>query len=96
MTLVDGAKVNPRPGRGPNDSRFSDPRYTPWIRQAGQLVGERRHEAFGELDVDVMRNAAPLAVYGVANDRHYVSARVGCYHHHPVYGWDFPALCLGR
>jgi ABC-type transport system substrate-binding protein len=96
MTLVDGAKVNPRPGRGPNDSRFSDPRYTRWIRQAGQLVGERRHEAFGELDVDVMRNAAPLAVYGVANDRHYVSARVGCYHHHPVYGWDFPALCLGR
>ena len=41
-----------------------------------------------------MRNAAPIAVYGVPNERHYVSARTGCYLHHPVYGFDFPAICL--
>jgi hypothetical protein len=43
-----------------------------------------------------MRTASPLAVCGVLTDRHYVSSRDGCYHHHPVYRWDFPAICLRR
>ncbi len=41
-----------------------------------------------------MRNAAPVAVYGSSNDRDYVSARTGCYHYHPVYTFDFSAICL--
>jgi peptide/nickel transport system substrate-binding protein len=86
--LVDGASVRRLEGT------LNDARYNRKIRLARQLTGPRRYEAFGALDVDLMRNAAPLAVFGVLNDRHYVSARVGCYHHHPVYGLDFPALCL--
>jgi ABC-type oligopeptide transport system substrate-binding subunit len=87
--LVDGASVR-------REGTLNDTRYNRKIRLARQLTGTRRYEAFGALDVELMRNAAPLAVFGVANERHYVSARLGCYHHHPVYGFDFPAICLRR
>jgi ABC-type transport system substrate-binding protein len=92
--LVDGATITPVDSD--NLSYFDHPRYNRRIRQARALVGPARYRAFGALDVDVMRNAAPVAVYGVPNDRHYVSARTGCYHYHPVYTYDLPAICLRR
>jgi ABC-type oligopeptide transport system substrate-binding subunit len=95
FNLVDGATIDSVPAWRPrNDARFDHPTYTRRIRGARQLSGRRRYAAFGDLDEDIMRAAAPVAVYGVSTDRHYVSARVACYHHHPVYGWDFPAICL--
>ena len=90
--LVDGATI--RPANNSNYSLFNDPRYNRKIRLANQLAGEPRYRAFAALDHDLMRNAAPVAVFGVANDRHYVSARTGCYHHHPVYSLDLPAICV--
>jgi ABC-type transport system substrate-binding protein len=92
--LVDGATI--RPANNSNQSFFNDPGYNRKIRLANQLAGAPRYRAFAALDHDLMQNAAPVAVYGVSNDRHYVSARTGCYHHHPVYTYDFPAICLRR
>jgi ABC-type transport system substrate-binding protein len=93
--LVDGAMIDSLPAwRSRNYPRFDHPVYTRRIRIARQLSGRRRYAAFGALDVEIMRAAAPLAVYGVSTDRHYVSARTGCYHYHPVYGLDLPAICL--
>jgi ABC-type transport system substrate-binding protein len=91
---VDGAAISFPRWRVRNDANFNHPAFNRRIRIARQLTGPRRNSAFGDLDADIMRTAAPLAVYGVSTERHYVSARVGCYHHHPVYGWDFPAICL--
>jgi ABC-type oligopeptide transport system substrate-binding subunit len=91
---VDGATI--RPSDNVNLSYFSDPTFNRRIRLARRLQGERRYAAFAALDRDVVRDAAPIAPIGYLNDRHYVSARVGCYHHHPVFGWDFPAICLRR
>jgi peptide/nickel transport system substrate-binding protein len=90
--LVDGWTLGPVDNS--NVSYFNSLSYNRRIRDARWLVGPRRYSAYAALDADVMRNAAPIASYGVANDRHYVSARTGCYHHHPVYGFDFPALCM--
>ena len=91
---VDGATI--RPAGNVNASYFSDPTFNRRIRLARRLKGERRYAAFATLDRDLMRDAAPIAPIGYLNDRHYVSARVGCYHHHPVYGWNFGAICLRR
>ncbi len=90
--LIDGRTI--RASNNTNLSYFNSPAYNRKVARAAGLSGPSRYRAFSALDHDIMRNAAPLAVYGVPNDRHYVSARTGCYHHHPVYGFDFPAICL--
>lgn len=90
--LVDGATI--QPADNVNASYFRDPTFDRRIRLARRLHGNRRYAAFAELDRDLMRMAAPIAPIGVLNDRQYVSARTGCYFHHPVYGWDFPAICV--
>jgi ABC-type oligopeptide transport system substrate-binding subunit len=92
LFLVDGTTI--RPAGNTNLSYFNHPGYNRKLAAAQALVGPHRYPAFAALDEDLMRNAAPVAVYGTANERHYVSARTGCYHHHPVYGLDFPTLCV--
>jgi oligopeptide transport system substrate-binding protein len=90
--LVDGSTI--RPTGNVNLSYFNHPGYNRRIAAARALAGPARYRAFSRLDHDVMRTAAPVAVYGVPNDRHYVSARTGCYQYHPVYGFDLPAICV--
>jgi peptide/nickel transport system substrate-binding protein len=92
--LIDGRTI--RATDNTNVSYFNSPAYNRKVARAAGLSGPSRYRAFSALDHDLMRNAAPIAVYGVPNDRQYVSARTGCYHHHPVYGFDFPAICLRR
>jgi oligopeptide transport system substrate-binding protein len=94
VQLVDGARITQR--RSVNVSYFDHPEYNRRIRRARALVGPGRYRAFNALDQDLMQKAVPVAVYGSTNDRHYVSARTGCYHYHPVYGYDLPAICLRR
>jgi ABC-type transport system substrate-binding protein len=91
---VDGSTL--QPAGNVNLSYFNDSRYNRRLRAAKQLAGARRYRAFANLDRDLMRTAAPIAPIGQLNERHYVSARTGCYHHHPVYGFDLPAICLRR
>jgi ABC-type oligopeptide transport system substrate-binding subunit len=90
--LIDGRTI--RATDNMNVSYFNSPAYNRKVARAARLSGPPRYRAFSALDHDLMRKAAPIAVYGVSNDRHYVSARTGCYFHHPVYGFDFPAICL--
>ncbi|HEU4942354.1 MAG TPA: ABC transporter substrate-binding protein [Gaiellaceae bacterium] len=92
--LVDGSTI--RPANNVNFSYFNSPAFNRKITRAKTLVGVQRYQAFSALDHDLVRNGAPLATYASPNDRHYVSARVGCYHYHPVFTWDYAALCLTR
>jgi ABC-type oligopeptide transport system substrate-binding subunit len=92
LFLVDGTTIRPRENtnlsyvnHGPTNRR---------IAEARRLAGEARDRAFRRLARAVMRELAPLAVVGARNERRYVSARTGCYHHHPVYGLDLPAICV--
>jgi oligopeptide transport system substrate-binding protein len=92
--LVDGTTI--RPANNVNFSYFNSPAFNRKITRAKTLVGVQRYQAFSNLDHDLARNGAPLATYASPNDRHYVSARTGCYHYHPVFTWDYAALCLNR
>jgi hypothetical protein len=90
--LVDGTTI--RPANNVNFSYFNSAAFNRKITRAKTLVGVPRYRAFSNLDHDLARNGAPLATYSSPNDRHYVSSRVGCYHYHPVFTWDYGALCL--
>ena len=92
--LVDGTTI--RPANNVNFSYFNSAAFNKKIARAKTLVGVPRYRAFSNLDQDLVRNGAPLATYSSPNDRHYVSSRVGCYHYHPVFTWDYGALCLTR
>jgi ABC-type oligopeptide transport system substrate-binding subunit len=92
--LVDGTTI--RPANNVNFSYFNSAAFNRKITRAKTLVGTERYRAFSNLDQDLVRNASPLATYASPNDRHYVSSRTGCYHYHPVFTYDYAALCLNR
>jgi ABC-type oligopeptide transport system substrate-binding subunit len=92
--LVDGTTI--RPANNVNFSYFNSAAFNRKITRAKTLVGVERYRAFSNLDQDLARNASPLATYASPNDRHYVSSRTGCYHYHPVFTYDYAAICLNR
>jgi ABC-type oligopeptide transport system substrate-binding subunit len=75
-------------------SPFDDPAYRGKIAAAAKLSGPRRYLAFGKLDTDLVRNAAPWAAYANVLSRDFFSARMGCQVYQPIYGMDLAALCI--
>ena len=76
-------------------SYFDDPAYEEGLDVASPLSGQARLDAFGALDLDVTRDDAPLAVFGMLNQREFFSSRLGCRTFQPVYASvDVAALCL--
>jgi len=75
---------------------FDDPGYKRKLTAAARLSGPARYLAYGRLDIDLARNAAPLAAIGTASIRDFFSARVGCQIFNPAYGMDLAALCIRK
>jgi ABC-type transport system substrate-binding protein len=92
LFLLDGSRL--QPANNVNFSYFNDPEYNQRIKAANLLIGDDRADAFGALDIDIARNAAPWAAYGIPNDRLFFSDRVGCQTYVPAYGISLGALCL--
>jgi ABC-type oligopeptide transport system substrate-binding subunit len=89
--LLNGTNI--RPANNVNYSYFNSPSYNRKIAAAAGLVGAARYRAFGNLDIDIARSAAPMASYITENSRILVSANTGCYFHHPIYTLDLAAIC---
>jgi hypothetical protein len=66
------------------------------VAAAERLSGPRRYLAFGKLDADLVRNAAPWAAYLNLPQIDFFSARMGCQVFQPVYAMDLAALCIRR
>jgi peptide/nickel transport system substrate-binding protein len=77
-----------------NVSAFDEARWSSRIDRAAALTGEERYAAFGALDRDLMREAAPVAPLLVDNLLIFTSARVGCVNFHPRGFVNYVALCL--
>ena len=77
-----------------NVAYFNSPVYNKKMAAAAQLSGATRYTTYGNLDVDIMKNAAPWAPIRVPFNRYFVSARLGCFTYNNVYGLDLAALCL--
>jgi hypothetical protein len=72
---------------------FDDPNYRRQLAAASQLQGPQRYLAFGQLDIELAGDAAPLVAYGNLNSADFFSPRVGCQTFGP-YGIDLAALCI--
>jgi peptide/nickel transport system substrate-binding protein len=89
--LLDGTTI--RPANNVNFSYFNSPGYNRKIASASALVGQARYRAFGNLDIDLAKNAAPLASFITDNTRLLFSKSSGCFFYQPVYEIDLAGLC---
>jgi peptide/nickel transport system substrate-binding protein len=90
--LFDGRTI--RATANTNVSYFNSAHYSGLIERAGRLAGSARYAAYGKLAVDIARNAAPVAAFGVRKDRFFLSSRVGCVQAAAHGGVDLAGLCL--
>jgi peptide/nickel transport system substrate-binding protein len=77
---------------GTNAALFDSSRYDRLMRRAARLQGGSRYRAYGNLDVQLARDAAPLIAVEYVNAVILVSKRVGCVV--VTTGFDLTAACL--
>jgi YVTN family beta-propeller protein len=68
-------------------------RYAPRIAAASRLGGRQRLRAYGQLDIDLARHAAPAVAFANLTAEDFFSAATGCQVFQPIYGMDLGALC---
>jgi peptide/nickel transport system substrate-binding protein len=61
-----------------NFAHFNSSQYDRLLRRAARLQGRARYRAYGKLDVQLARDAAPLVAIDFLNEPTLVSKRVGC------------------
>jgi peptide/nickel transport system substrate-binding protein len=74
---------------------FNDPAYQRKLAAAARLTGPERYLTYGHLDLDLARNAAPLAAFDNLTSDDFFSARIGC-QTYGIYGMDLAALCIRK
>lgn len=77
-----------------NYSHFDSPRYNRLLDHAARLSGAARARAYGTVDIDLARDAAPRVAVSIFNQRLFVGARVGCRILDPLTGLNLAAACL--
>jgi ABC-type transport system substrate-binding protein len=81
--LMDGDNI--QDANNSNYSYLNNKAYNSRMHAAAKLSGNARYEAYGKLDVDLMRNLAPWAPLHNGNTREFISSRITNYIYHPVY-----------
>ena len=59
-----------------NYSYFNDPKWNKKMASAARLVGPKRLQVYGQMDLDIMNQAAPMAIERTYNNRYVFSNRV--------------------
>ena len=80
-----------------NYSYFNHPGWNRKMENAARLVGPKRLKVYGQLDIDIMKKAAPMAVERTYNNRYFFSDRVNpkSLVYQGIYqDWSIPALAL--
>jgi peptide/nickel transport system substrate-binding protein len=73
-----------------NWSRLNSPLYNRLLRRAALEQGGARYRAYGKLDAQLARDAAPMVAVGYMNEPTLVSKRLGCVSR----PFDLAASCL--
>jgi peptide/nickel transport system substrate-binding protein len=81
---------------GVNYAHFDEPAWNQRLEAAAKLSGKQRYRAYGRLDADLVRRAAPWIAFENDTRFDFFSARIGCQTYQPVYGMDLAALCVRR
>ena len=82
--LLDGRNIQERNNN--NYSYWNNAKYNRLMDAASKLTGKARYAAYGKLDVDISKNAAPWIPVYTYTSRDFVSPRVENFIFHPVYG----------
>jgi peptide/nickel transport system substrate-binding protein len=82
--LLDGQNI--QAANNSNYSYLNSPKYNQLMTDASKLSGAARYNAYGKLDVDMMKDVAPWVPLSNGNVREFISTRVSNYIFHPVYG----------
>lgn len=82
--LMDGNNI--QDANNNNYAYFNDPKYNAAMKAASKLTGEARFKAYGALDVDISKNAAPWVSVFNFTSRDFISAKTENYIYHAVYG----------
>jgi ABC-type transport system substrate-binding protein len=77
-----------------NRAYFNVPAINRRLERAASISGGRRYQTYAQLDKDITTKYAPWASLSYANNRDFVSARVGCYQYHPTYSFNLATACL--
>ena len=83
-----------------NNVNYSYMNIAKWnkrMERASALVGPSRLKTYGELDLSIMRQVAPMAVERTYNNRYFFSNRVnpkGLVYQGIYQDWSIPALAL--
>jgi peptide/nickel transport system substrate-binding protein len=80
-----------------NYSYFNNPKWNKRMENAAKLVGPKRLKVYGQLDLDIMQKAAPVAVERTYNNRYFFSNRVdpkGLVYQGIYQDWRIPAMAL--
>ncbi len=72
--LLDGRQI-PDEGSSNNSSFTHDPKFETLMDKADALSGDARYKAYGNLDIQMMKQVAPWAPLINANNRFLISAR---------------------
>jgi peptide/nickel transport system substrate-binding protein len=75
-----------------NSSNLRSPTYDRRLRAASRLRGKERLRAYGRLDVDLVRNLAPVVPVTYISEPTLVSKRIGCVLLRPAL--DLETVCL--
>jgi ABC-type transport system substrate-binding protein len=73
--LLDGRAI-PNEGSSNNAALFNSPKFNALMDRAKLLAGDARYTAYGNLDVQIMKEAAPWAPIINNNNRLLVSSRI--------------------
>ena len=80
-----------------NYSYMDLPKWNRKMEAAARLLGPKRFKVYGQLDLDIMRQVAPMAVERTYNNRYFFSNRVNpkSLVYQGIYSdWSIPALAL--
>jgi hypothetical protein len=80
-----------------NISYMNLPKWNRKMEAAAKLVGPKRFKVYGQMDLDLMRQVAPVAVERTYNNRYLFSDRVNpkSLVYQGIYSdWSIPALAL--
>ena len=80
-----------------NYSYFNNPTWNRRMASAAKLTGPKRLKVYGQMDLDIMQKAAPMAIERTYNNRYFFSNRVdtkGLVYQGIYQDWSIPALAL--
>jgi len=77
-----------------NYGYFDNAKYNRKMEAANHLFGTKRYTTYGNLDVDISKNAVPDAFWINFNNRDFIGPKTGCWTFQPIYASpDFTLLC---